>query len=344
MASSKTHRGQKQAGQGSLALPFPPAVDVAQFQSPPQVVQSSALSDAEREWYSAKFDAAIARKRGEEFQRFFNEMMAALCPGDFELTDICGALGDLKCDGYLRSKQIVFQVYAPREMKASKLSEKIREDFAGAKKHWAKDRLMRGWILVHNDRDGLPAPVVKELEQLRLANSALGMETWGPQRLYELALSMPRTHLIREFGRPPTAKDFEVVGFQQVAVVLNMLRTATDEPDPQEIRPVPVHKLEVNKLSRDVASWLQQGRRRDPIVEQYLQKHPNPSFGDEIAAAFRAKYEELRAEGHTPDHIFWGLQEFTGGSARGEPKHEAAVFAVLSYFFDRCDIFEETER
>ncbi|EYF04273.1 Hypothetical protein CAP_4750 [Chondromyces apiculatus DSM 436] len=34
------------------------------------------------------------------------------------------------------------------------------------------------------------------------------------------------------------------------------------------------------------------------------------------------------------------MQTFAGGNTRGSTVHEAAIFAVLSYFFDRCDIFE----
>ena len=34
------------------------------------------------------------------------------------------------------------------------------------------------------------------------------------------------------------------------------------------------------------------------------------------------------------------FQTFAGGMD-GEPGHQAAVLAVMSYFFERCDIFED---
>ena len=34
------------------------------------------------------------------------------------------------------------------------------------------------------------------------------------------------------------------------------------------------------------------------------------------------------------------LQHFAGGMS-GTPQHQAAVLAVMSYFFERCDIFED---
>ena len=45
-------------------------------------------------------------------------------------------------------------------------------------------------------------------------------------------------------------------------------------------------------------------------------------------------------EGLSPDQIFTELQTFAGGMD-GTPKHQAAVLAVMSYFFERCDIFED---
>ena len=42
-----------------------------------------------------------------------------------------------------------------------------------------------------------------------------------------------------------------------------------------------------------------------------------------------------------PDQIFSRLQEFTG--FEGDPKRQAAAMAVMAYFFDRCDIFEDPD-
>ena len=66
----------------------------------------------------------------------------------------------------------------------------------------------------------------------------------------------------------------------------------------------------------------------------------NPTLGEEIASAFRAEYGRLWRDGLDPNEVFVALQEFTGGSTRGDTEHETAVLAVLSYLFERCDIFE----
>jgi len=49
----------------------------------------------------------------------------------------------------------------------------------------------------------------------------------------------------------------------------------------------------------------------------------------------------LKADRLTPDTIFGELRKFCGGFNALPPRQEGAVYAVLAYFFERCDIFEE---
>ena len=51
----------------------------------------------------------------------------------------------------------------------------------------------------------------------------------------------------------------------------------------------------------------------------------------------------LKSDVCPPDDIFQYLQEFAGGSERKNPRREVAIFAVLAYLFERCDIFEQPE-
>lgn len=79
-----------------------------------------------------------------------------------------------------------------------------------------------------------------------------------------------------------------------------------------------------------------------PAIVAKLNDHPNPTYEDEIASAFKNEYKTYKMLGVDPDTIFCKLQEFTGGSERGTPADEAAVLAVLAYLFEQCDIFERS--
>lgn len=64
-------------------------------------------------------------------------------------------------------------------------------------------------------------------------------------------------------------------------------------------------------------------------------------MGEQIAVAFRAKYAECKVQGLTPDEIFEHMQLYAGFG--GPPRRQVASMAVIAYFFERCDIFENPE-
>jgi hypothetical protein len=295
------------------------------------------VRDVELEWFGLKVRGALLAKRGTAFQDFFADIMEAAHPGDFERVRPYGKKGDLKCDGLLRSRGKVFQVYAPREIKEAVLLKKISEDFSGAKNNWPD--VMREWTFVHNDPEGLPAEAVKALDALEKEHEGIAIETWACDRLESVCLGLPRARLVVMFGRPPSRQDFERLTFEPIAKVLVAIHGQAPA-SLDSIDPVSALKLEANALGIAVADYLRLGRQREHLVQQYFEKHPNPTFGDEVAAAFRGEYEKLKSDGLEPDEVFVSLQEFAGGMTRGNVEHEAAVLAVMSYLFERCDIFE----
>ncbi len=82
------------------------------------------------------------------------------------------------------------------------------------------------------------------------------------------------------------------------------------------------------------------GRRKSGLVNSFFRKTPRPDLGERIAEAFRLRYAELRALDLPAEQIFRHLQDYAGFHG-GEPKRQGAALAVLAYFFDSCDIFED---
>ena len=300
--------------------------------------RGSEVKSAQREWLQLKFKGTFHEKRGAAFQDWFADLMSARHPGDFQRIRAYGSLGDRKCDGFLRTTGTVFQCYAPREMKLEVLLPKLQADFDGAREQWPEE--LKGWTFVHNDLEGLPADAVQRIETFRRAHPELDICELTYEGLEVLALELPEHASVRLFGRPPTAKDFETIGFEQLAAVLAHIRAASGPPADVVIEPVSPTKLEANSLSAAVAHYLRLGRLQEPLVAEYFDKHPDPSFGETVADAFRREYQRLRALRYPSDDVFTALQAFASGSSRGNASHEAAVLAVLSYLFERCDIFE----
>lgn len=295
------------------------------------------MDDTQRSFYGLRFENAFLRQKGKAFESLFARIMAHAFPGDFQIVRPYGPKGDLKCDGYRASDGTVFQCYAPDSIKLVDLLAKIDEDFHGAMGHWA-NRLRR-WQFVHNDVRGLPAEAIQMLSDLAAANPTIDISTFAEAEMRNVVMGLMLHQLEDLFGAVPSQRTLERLDFAALRPVLVAIQRQQPPANPPLAAPSP-HKLQNNALSDDSAGLLRQGRRREKLVQDFLNAWPDPAFGETIAEGFRNRYKALQALGLGPDVIFGELQTFAGGMD-GEPSRQAAVLAVLSYFFERCDIFED---
>jgi hypothetical protein len=287
--------------------------------------------------YALKFEIAFIKKGGNEFQDFFSDIMERCHPGDFLRTRPWGNIGDRKNDGYLRSSRMLFQVYAPNDMDAANAIAKIHTDFHGALPYWQK--YFDKWTFVHNSRQGLGPDITAKLLELDDNYPYIKIGWWGFEELRVRVLSLNEIDLASLLGAAPSNKDMYDVRYDNILEVLNHI-AKQEAPLDQDLRPVPFDKLSFNRLSESVRILLTAGMQRARLVQNLFAEHPDPLYGDEVAAAFKKEYNKYRNLEMAPDLIFLKLQEFTGGLERGTPTDQAAVLAVLAYLFEQCEIFE----
>lgn len=293
--------------------------------------------------YEKDFRIAFLESKGDGFQRLFEKLMSKAHPNDFTACRPWGSVGDRKNDGYLPSARILFQSYAPNEISATEATKKINEDFAGAKAHW--EEYFDEWIFVHNAPDGRLGPhIIKALAELRQANPKIRIGHFG----YEEMLTKFRQLRLRDleswFGPSLTMEANVNLGFSDLAAVLTHISIAPS-PAPSEVKDVSRGKIEANLLSQAVADFLKVGMQKSPLVAQFFNSWANPTYGEQIAQAFKSKYEGLRngIPPLHPDEIFGRLEAWAGGTANTTPTHKAAVLAVMAYLFDKCEIFEDAQ-
>lgn len=295
------------------------------------------VDDTQRSFYGLKFEITFLREKGKAFESFFARVMAHGFTGDFEPVRPYGPKGDLKCDGFRPSDGTVFQSYAPDSIKLADLLGKIAEDFDGARAHWVAK--MKRWEFVHNDVRGLPAEAVRKLDDLRAVHPATMIAVFGEAEMRAIVMRLALHQLEDLFGAVPSQRTLERLDFASLRPVLIAIQRRDPGAEPPLSAPS-ANKLQQNALSPDAAALLRQGRRREKLVQDFFDAWPDPSFGEDIAEAFRARYRALKAADLSPDQVFGELQSFAG-RMEGEPSHQGAVLAVISYFFERCDIFED---
>ena len=99
-------------------------------------------------------------------------------------------------------------------------------------------------------------------------------------------------------------------------------------------------KTETNSLDPDSVASLQNRRRKVRLVEQQFDQHHEPGLCDQTAVAIQFQYQMLADTGFESNEILAKLQQFAGWGRR-DGRHDAAVLAVIVYFIDGCDIFED---
>ena len=295
------------------------------------------MDQVQREFCRLKFRLAYVTKTGEEFQAWIQKLAALAYGPDFEAVRPYGRQGDHKCDGRLVSTQTIFQVYAPHRLVAAELEAKVRSDFPGAVEHWPD---MKAWVLVTNAEAGLPPSTVKLLDALRQEHPSIEISTWTETAIQQLTRRFSLQDWEEVFGDIPTVADWRRLEAADIKDVLDDLESVESEPGQEPLNPPSLEKLEHNALSSAAADFLKLGWQKEALVQQYLRRTPNADLGEPIAEAFRRRYATLQGEGLSPDEIFGRLQEYAGAT-QGSPKRQVAGLAVLSYFFERCDIFED---
>jgi hypothetical protein len=106
---------------------------------------------------------------------------------------------------------------------------------------------------------------------------------------------------------------------------------------------VPPDKLTFNKLPGHWRSMIAGGWQNTHFVQEYLDRHPEPMTGENIAQAFRVRYQYLKSQGLEPGNIMSSLYEDITGIGAVPPARQVAAQSLLAHLFESCDIFETVE-
>lgn len=295
------------------------------------------MDELQHSIYVDRFRLAFHTHHGTAFQDWFVRLAGYAFGADFEEVRPYGPFGDLKCDGRRISTKSVFQCYAPDAMKEAELIAKVDEDFHGARGHWNAD--MAEWVFVHNDGRGLPPNAVRHIDGLRQVHAPVVIETWSEPELLKLTRDLEPAALQALFGPAASIAIVDRLVMADLVPIIEALQRQEPNAGDPPLTPPSLEKLEKNALSDESGLLLRIGRRKSSLVDIFFRKSPRPDLGERIAEAFRMRYAELKALDLPADKIFKHLQDYAG--MNGEPKRQGAALAVLAYFFDSCDIFED---
>lgn len=300
------------------------------------------MTPLQQSMFELSLRLAFHERRGDEFQVFFSRLMGLRYPTEFIATRPWGNLGDRKCDGYHRPTRTLFQCFAPNDVALADTLGKMKEDFEGALPHQVT--FWDQWVFVHNAPEGrLPTDVGQLLVKLQQDHPGVMANAWGFYALRKLALELNEVDLRSLLPSIPTPPDFADLGLRDIKPIVDHLASG-EEPVDGEVTPPPPGKIAHNRLSEAAARMLTLGMAFSRLLKQYLSAHPDKTYGDRVAALFRAKYQLLAADGSEPDAVLMELFAFAAGPLPSSNlRRDAAVWTVLAYLFEHCEIFERPE-
>ncbi len=288
----------------------------------------------------------LRRTTGNAFQTFFSDIMEARHGDDFIRLKPYGQLGDKGCDGYLNSSGCVFACYGAQNGAAgsvSKFVKKMNDDFDKAKSELGN--IMLSWRMTHNIIEGLPAEAIQAMGTLKNNNPDVEFSFFGRPSIAETMAYLSEGELEKFLGRQARNEDYRNLQMSEIKELVASLVSATDTPSPtiNSIAPVSPKKIEFNEIPATWAAILQGGRLNERHIQGYFDKHPIPTQGEHLANLFRNRYLELAAEKLSPRSIMYWLYVHIIGPEEVEVSRQVAAHTLLSYLFERCDIFENAD-
>jgi hypothetical protein len=296
--------------------------------------------DDEMYWQSLRFENECLKRRGSDFQSFFEAVMNKVDPS-FQTVKPWGREGDRKCDGFSPKTGTIFQVYAPEDMTDSVAIAKIEEDFAGAKEHWGD---FKRWVFVWSAVDsGLSPGVTEKLKELREdeTNAEILVEDWGRDNLWDLVKELTLQQRAELLGSVPVPMQTTAA---EIRTVLNWLTESGLEPvEPAEgfEHTALADKIELNKLSGRVATLIARSMPVATEVERYVSNSHDRNFSAKVAAILIAQYERLEVLEDEPDKIFVALVDGVASAPHPSAAEWWGAVGIVSYYFELCDIFKK---
>lgn len=299
-------------------------------------------------FHRLKFELACHKKKGNEFQNFFADIMEKHDKSFIRVIPY-GNEGDMKCDGYSQDSATIYQCYAPNNIEKGKTisdaKTKIKEDFEGAKKLWFTDKSkwMKSWIFVWSgEPKGLPPQIIQVLQKIRDAQKEIAIDDWGLEKLWEIVESLSLSNKNDLLGVVPSSELVTEITAAEVSVLLEFLAKQESKEQTDDLDLLGIsEKLEKNKFSLYMQGQIKICLPMTEFIDGYLSKHPDAEFQERIADVIVEKYKQFSENSSNSDEVIWQLIKYVQSPKENNEKYFFAATGIVAHYFHLCDIFEK---
>ncbi|MFI2701532.1 ABC-three component system protein [Rhodococcus qingshengii] len=253
-----------------------------------------------------------------------------------------GTLGDGGCDGLADSGTIFYACYGQRPARSAEreLAAKINSDFARGLSQWDS---FHTWKFVTNAPAGPES--LKALTGLQQshgpsAERPLTIRLVNTEKLWvEVVGTLDVAVLNALFPGAPGAENVELSDLLPLLDALDSNTVIVETG--ARVLAVPAGKMDFNELPDASRLEFNAGRLLAPRIDRWYEELSDPGLCDVHGEKFRSMYQDAHAVTAVPAEVLERLYvSVAGTNFRMDGKRANAAFAVVSYFFDSCHIFE----
>ena len=282
------------------------------------------------------FKLLIHEADGVVFERLFTSIMDYAEP-DFRQIKPWGNIGDRKNDGYIKSKGIFYQVFAPEDirLKYSETVSKLKNDFTGLLSQWSP---VNEFYFVMNDKyKGVNADVEITMNRIVTMNNLVNGRVLVAKDLENKLFSLTDDQIQTIIGHIPDPARVKLNYSVLNEVIKYIMQLSLASPLPPDLKmPDWDQKIKFNQLSKATATCLNNGYLQINSLQKYLDDNSN--F---LADTLRDKMNEIylsEKKIFSGDELFWAIVKKS--SPVNEAPYQSAVIVIMAKYFEACDIFE----
>ena len=284
------------------------------------------------------FQNKILKADGQIFEDIFSAIMN-YADTDFQQIKPWGNIGDRKNDGYIKTKGIFYQVYAPEDIRKSypNVVSKLKEDFDGLKAKWSP--VNEFYFVVNDKYKGVNADCEKIIQEIKISHNLNDAGFLTAKYLENILFELEDNQIYLITGHIPDPANIKQLDFSILNEVIGhiMQLPLNDGDKPKIVLPDWNEKIKLNVLSESISQLLINGCFQSHSLEEYLKNN-----SDFLADSLRDKMNEVYSqekENKSGDELFWAI--VNSASPKAEQMYQTSVIVIMSKYFETCDIFEE---
>ena len=297
-----------------------------------------------KDWYYFQHKDKFYNSSGNLFEKYVSDVLKQVYPG-FMNPNPAGSSGDRGCDGISGDGKTVYACYGKtntaQSSRDSHVAEKIGDDLEKAVNNWSR---MKTWRFVTNAGLG-PSTVSKIIDLTEQYSEPkttrpVKIEIWECEELWNRLNRLDEKQISLILPPAPHAQDARFVDIVEAIERIGGDVTGT-LPKPR-IGKVSIQKMDYNKISELNRIAFNEGRQRAKEIERWFERQTDTQLYDTKAELLKEHYREVCKSCSNSNEILERLYVYVGGpDFRYDESRKMAVYTVISYFFDRCDIFKD---